>query len=87
MVRARTGAKYTTTETAIVELLSDGNPHCAGMMHKAFCGPSEFWSISAHIGRIRKKLPAGTDIICRSIHRKAHYQMVRLISSANSGRT
>lgn len=87
MVRARTGERYTKTEEAIVELLSDGNPHCAGMMHEMFCGPTRFQAIATHIVKIRKKLPAGTDIVCRPIRRKSYYQMVRLIASANNGRS
>lgn len=66
-------------------ILSDGQRHTVEELH-ACCATSTRENVQVHISNLRKKLPVGHDIVCVNHSRKTHYQLVRLVGSANSGR-
>lgn len=77
---------FSKTHRAMLEMLSDGQPHYRGELHKC-CGPSCVKMVRYHISRIRKQLrPVGQDIVCELVNRQIHYRHVRLLASPNDGR-
>lgn len=80
---------YTPTESRILELLSDGLPHKRCEVHK--CLEDDLAQIEAiypHVSRLRHKLqPKGQDILAVTTGRITYYQQIRLLNSANDGRT
>ncbi len=80
---------YTPTETRILDLLRDGLPHRRDEVFK--CLDDDLADISAiypHMTRLPKKLqPKGQDILAVTTGRITFYQHIRLLNSANDGRT
>ena len=81
--------RISPTQERILKALSDGMPHHRDELHK--CLNDEFAEITAieyHISTIRKVLrPLGQDIICEYANRKRFYRHIRLLASANDGRS
>lgn len=75
---------WTPTQQAIMNVLSDGNFH--PMEELIACLPDrELGSaknVRDHLSDLRKRL-IGHDIYARTREGKTHYQLVRLIGSAN----
>jgi len=73
--------KFTKTQRAILDVLSDGGPHPREELRQ--CLDDELASLAAmrvHLSELRKLLrPQGQDIICELRHRKTHYRHVRLL--------
>ena len=80
---------YTPTEFRILQLLRDGLPHRREEVHACLDDDlSALRSITPHLTRLRKKIqPAGQDILAVTTGRITFYQQVRLLNSANDGRT
>lgn len=80
---------FTITERKMLELLSDGLPHRVEELRPClFDELSTRTAIQVHICNIRKKLVGkGEDIVCVIRNRATSYQHVRLLASANDGRT
>ena len=76
-------SSFTKTETAILQLLSDGQPHTRREIHG--CLPDELAALKAinpHITRIRQKLlTIGHDLLCVLRQRTICYQHVRLLTA------
>ncbi len=74
--------EFTKTQTAILAVLSDGQPHTREELHK--CLPDDMTEMAAvrvHVCNIRKLLrPKGEDIICELKNSKIHYRHVRILS-------
>lgn len=87
MNRNRNGNGFTTTEQAMLDILSDGKPHHRKELH-ACCGPSLAKVVTVHIVSIRKKLPPGQNIVAvvGNHGKKPMYQHVRMLASPNNGR-
>lgn len=81
--------KFTPTQAAILRLLSDGLPHNRYEIHRLLPDDlSQLTALQMHISRIRKQLrPSGQDILCTLVNRRICYQHVRLLASANDGRS
>lgn len=77
---------YTRMEQVFVDLMKDGKPHTYGEFLE-IVKPSGISAVKRHIVAIRKKVPAGEAIICRFMNRRLVYQWVRLLPSANDGRS
>lgn len=78
--------EFTRMEQTIVDLFSDGAPHPPAELLE-IVKPSSMNAVHAHLISIRKKLPAGETILCRVMNRRFVYQWVRLLPSANDGRS
>lgn len=78
-------AKFTPTETRILEVLSDGKPHHKLELHVCLfdeMGLDKNKAVANHVLRIRAKLnPEGYDIACSLRYRKTYYTHVRLLST------
>lgn len=78
---------YTPTELAILRLLSDGQAHALGELHK--CLPDELSAQSAvyrHVSSIRKRLrPSGQTIVCEIANRKCYYRHIVLLGNVSDG--
>lgn len=76
----------TPIEQKMFKLLSDGMFHTRTEVHSCLYDElGKLSNIKHHISTLRKKLPLGYLIVC--VNRgKLGYQMVRSISSANTGR-
>lgn len=77
-----TSNHFTPTELAILQVLSDGQPHRPQELHK--CLPDELSQVTAirfHISQIRKKIQPEENIICEMRgNRKIHYRHVKILS-------
>ena len=80
---------YTPTEHRIIRLLADGLPHRREEVHACLDDElSQIESIYPHISKLRRKIqPSGQDILAVTTGRITFYQQVRLLNSANDGRT
>lgn len=80
---------FSKTQQKMMTILSDGRAHTRDELKS--CLWDELAQISAlqpHLTKIRKQLnPRGEDIICVFKDRRICYQHVRLLASANTGRT
>jgi DNA-binding response OmpR family regulator len=75
----------TKTEQAIFDILSDGRGHKRKDIHKAVCGPSEPKTVNIHICNLRKKLPAGLEILAVASQYGLVFRLVRQLTSAQDG--
>ena len=73
-------------QRALMDILKDGLPHARNELWEVL-KPSGFRTVAFHMCMLRKKLPAGQDIVCVYRNKMYHYQWVRLLYSANDGRT
>jgi len=83
------GNGFTPTQKRMLKVLSDGQRHTREELHACLDDElSALSAIQAHITYIRKHLEIrGEDIVCVARDRSYHYQHVRLLNSANDGRT
>lgn len=80
---------YTPTETRILDLLRDGLPHRREEVFACLDDDlAQMDAIYPHVCRLRRKLQEhGQDILAVTTGRRTLYQQVRLLNSANDGRT
>ncbi len=73
---------FTKTETAILALLSDGEPHTRAELRACLSDDMAAESaVRLHVMRIRRKLkPVGEHIVCEWVQRRCEYRHVRLLS-------
>lgn len=74
-------AEYTKTERAILNMLSDGQPHLPddllALLPDDQSGPE---CLHNHLCRMRKKLPGKQAIICQFLYRKRWFRLMSTIS-------
>ncbi len=71
---------YTKTERAILDVLSDGQPHLPSDLLALI--PDEYsdrCSLDNYLCRMRKKLPGKQAIICQFLHRKRWIRLMRTL--------
>ena len=80
---------FTPTESRILDLLKDGLPHRREELHALLDDDlAELSAVQRHVSTIRKRLNLkGQDILCVARGYTYSYQQVRLLCSANDGRT
>ena len=79
---------FTRTEQRMVEILEDGKRHTREeLLESCRDELASMDTLYVHISNIRRKIPAGQDILCVFRERRMHYQWVRLLHSPNDGRT
>jgi len=79
---------FTDTQEALLAVLSDGKPHDRSELLSAMDKLTDFKTVRVHISNIRKKLrPRGEEIVCEYANRRTFYRHVRLLPSANDGRS
>jgi DNA-binding response OmpR family regulator len=76
---------FTRTEQAIFDILSDGKGHRRKDLHKTLCGPSSPKTINVHICKLRKKLPAGLEIVAVASQNGLVFRMMRQLVSGHDG--
>lgn len=83
------GNGHVTVPEKMLKVLQDGMRHSKHELHG--CLDDELAPITAiqsHVSALRKRLrPVGEDIICELFERRIYYRHVRLLGSANDGRT
>ncbi len=79
-----TNGNFTPTQSAMLQVLSDGRPHPKSDLHACLPDPEGTKdNIKVHICRMRKRLrPAGKDILCVWDRRRWFYRLVRLINTS-----
>lgn len=71
--------KFTKTERAILEILSDGKPHHRDELRDR-CDLSGSSSVTKHIQKMRPKVArVGQLIPCVLVNRRIHYQHVQML--------
>jgi DNA-binding response OmpR family regulator len=76
--------RWSKTEQKIYDTLCDGRVHKFEELYEHLTnGDCSRDAVSAHVGRMRKKLrPRGLDIVCVFRNRKTQYQMIRPLYSS-----
>ena len=73
-------SEYTKTERAILNVLSDGQPHLPDdLLTLLPDDQSNTQCLNNHLSRMRKKLPNKQAIICQLLHRKGWFRLVRTL--------
>lgn len=79
---------FTETEQRILKAISDGRPHPNRELCKVIDELADTRTLSVHVASIRKKLEdVGETIVCQYIRGIYYTRHVRLLHSANDGRT
>lgn len=73
---------FTTTQSRILRLLSDGRPHAREELRRLLSDDlSGFNNLQAHVSRLRKRLLLrGETVVCELHRGTIHYRHVRLVS-------
>jgi len=74
---------FTPTESKMLEVLQDGQPHRRQKLVDCLTdGLGNPHNIRRHLTAIRKRLrPQGMDVICQWIDRNYHYRWIKLLRS------
>lgn len=71
---------FTPTERKILEVLSDGMPHTRDELNQCLSDDlAASTALKNHMCQLRKKLPAGQDVICQYKNKQYHYRHIRLL--------
>ncbi len=77
------GKTFTPTQTRMLEVLSDGEPHSRQELHACLYDndpQASLSNINNHITAIRAKIkPLGESILCVLVARQPHYRHVKLL--------
>jgi DNA-binding response OmpR family regulator len=87
-------ANLTPTERRFNDLLDDWHGHTPAELHALLWDEQSVQNssgngsaVQAHISNLRKKLPAGQEIMLRVVAGKRYYQKVRLVADPCDGRS
>lgn len=75
---------FTPTERAILDILSDGQPHAKDEL--IACLPDDlgdFGNVQNHLTNIRKKIRPREDIIAQLVQRRVYYRHIRVLISTS----
>jgi hypothetical protein len=79
--------KFSPTEQAIINILSDGTRHTREELFECVDYLSKMSVVRKHVCKIREVLrPIGQDIVCEYWYGKLYYRHVRLLASAVDGK-
>lgn len=83
--------RFSPTQQEILGVLSDGMPHPREDVMRAIglsSSESDRRLFGSHLVKIRRRLKRrGETILAQLLNRKVHYRHVRLLASANDGRS
>jgi hypothetical protein len=73
----------TKTESCLAEALGDGQPHHPADLLPCLGDPqATLANLQWHISMMRKKLPAGLEIVCVISRRRMGYRLMRALEPA-----
>jgi hypothetical protein len=78
---AKSRPTFTETETKILRVLKDGEPHVRQDLIEALPDKDHsLGSLSMHLCNLRRKTrPKGYDVICQLLHRRIYYRAIKLL--------